>query len=272
VLALGLGVSTTHDRTGTSAGRFEVLSIAAPASPDHLISAGAHEPPKAADRPALIAPPAEAASDTFDPAEPPAADDPAEPSDGHDGTTEDQTAHAEPSDDDGAVASEATPEPQPTPSPPPEQKAETPPPPASSEDEEPEAPAPAPKVTAQPGAADTTFSLIQDTRSQAGVAPLQRHAGADSVAQAWAEKMAADGSLQHNPDFASQLWNAVGSGTVAENIGQISPADPAAMHQRFLASPNHHANIIGSFTYVGIGAAKDADGMLWVVHNFVEPN
>ena len=146
------------------------------------------------------------------------------------------------------------------------------PPSPAPEEDEPAAPDPAPAVSAQASAADTTFALIQETRSSAGVAALQRHSGADSVAQSWAERMAADGSLRHNPDFASQLWNAVGSGAVAENVGQIRPADPAEMHQLFLNSPNHRANIVGAFTYVGVGAAQDADGALWVVHNFVEPN
>lgn len=126
--------------------------------------------------------------------------------------------------------------------------------------------------SASPGAADTLLSLIQDARASAGLGSLQRHAGADSVAQAWAEQMAANGTLAHNPNFATQLWSAVGEGAVAENVGHIRPADPGAMHQRFMGSAGHRANLLGDFTYVGVGAAEDAEGALWVVQTFVQPN
>ena len=84
--------------------------------------------------------------------------------------------------------------------------------------------------------------------------------------------MATNGTLSHNPNMATQLWNAVGDGAVAENVGQIRPADPTALHQHFLGSASHSANMLGNFTCVGIGAAEDADGTLWVVQTFVEPN
>jgi uncharacterized protein YkwD len=219
-------------------------------------------------------PPNDVGSDTFDPADPPVStkkdgaeaeapqDEPIEPPEVENGPEE--TAPEPPPTSTAGSNGSTTPDAEEAAPPPPKEE--------EAEADEPPPPPPPPAVTASPGAADRTFSLIQDSRASAGLAALQRHAGADGVAQAWAEQMATDGVLSHNPDFASQLWSAVGSGAVAENVGSIRPADPAALHQQFMGSASHKANILGSFTYVGIGAAEDADGRLWVVHTFVEPN
>ena len=266
MLPFTAGVGTAQNRTDVAASGFEVLPTStlvapegvtatgdgeAPAPVEDTAAAEAEEPPAPAVRPVTTARSDDmddVGSDTFDPADPPAPAEPAEEPD----VAEDAPPEPEPD------AGETTPEPQqrsdaPKEAPPEEQQTQAeapPPPPPASEDDEPAGPDPAPAISAQASAADTAFSLIQDTRASAGVAALQHHSGADSVAQSWAERMATDVSLRHNPDFASQLWTAVGSGAVVENVGQIRPADAAAMHQRFLNSPNHRANIVGAFTFV----------------------
>jgi uncharacterized protein YkwD len=190
---------------------------------------------------------------------------------------------------------EPTPEPDPTPEPEPEPEptAEPEPRPESAPAAAPKparAPEPAPKpaprpdpepepeprpdppasgVSAQPGMAATTADLIGGTRANAGVRALQRDGRADAVAQAWAEVMASDGQLRHNPNYAQQLRSAMGSGAVAENVGMVAPADVQRLHRIFLDSSGHRANIVGDFTHLGVGAATDSSGRLWVVHTFI---
>jgi uncharacterized protein YkwD len=281
VLAFGATIGSaaeppvgTEDHLAASVG-LVLTERSAPEAPQRSEQSAPVAQPESTPSPPRT-PPNDVGSDTFDPADPPMstteepddteAEEPeneaTEPPEVEDGPEETSTEPPPTSSGDSSGSSAPDAE-------------EAPPAPAKEEEteaDEPPPPPPPPAVTSSPGAADRIFSLIQDSRASAGLAALQRHAGADGVAQAWAEQMATDGVLSHNPDFASQLWSAVGSGAVAENVGSIRPADPAALHQQFMGSASHKANMLGSYTYAGIGAAEDANGTLWVVQTFVEPN
>src|SRR5688572_18188517 len=73
----------------------------------------------------------------------------------------------------------------------------------------------------------------------AGADSVARAADLDAVAQRHAEAMAARGGLFHNPNLATDVegWR-----VVAENVGR--GMDIGAIHERFLESPSHRANVL----------------------------
>ena len=85
-------------------------------------------------------------------------------------------------------------------------------------------------------------------------------------AQAWAELMAAEDDLKHSnlSDGITGDWLVIG-----ENVGYSS--DIATVHQAFLDSPSHRANIVDArFNWVGTGYAVGPDGRIWVSQVFVQ--
>ncbi len=113
------------------------------------------------------------------------------------------------------------------------------------------------------GDESTFLSLINGTRSSAGVGALSRDGGLDGYARWWAEQMALAGSISH-----SGMGGIDNSWTVsAENVGSGGTAQ--MLYGVFTGSPGHLANITdGGFTHVGIGAWIDETGLLWTVHIF----
>ena len=109
-------------------------------------------------------------------------------------------------------------------------------------------------------------------RSSAGLAPLAINAQLSSVAQAWANKLAAAGALSHNPGLRTQVadWTVLG-----ENVGMAG--DVPTVQAAFMASPAHKANILDSrYTQMGVGSATSiypscGCPVLWVVVDFRRP-
>ena len=80
--------------------------------------------------------------------------------------------------------------------------------------------------------------------------------------------MAARHSYYHNPNLGSEVtgWSAL-----AENVGKGS--DAASLHQAFMGSSGHRANILSTtYTEVGVGTATDSGGTLYVVQIFRRPS
>jgi uncharacterized protein YkwD len=119
------------------------------------------------------------------------------------------------------------------------------------------------------GPAWELFRLTNNDRTANGLGPLQMDPAVVDVAQAWASRLAATGSLVHNPNYVAQVGAAVGGQwtRVGENIGFAQT--PAQLEPMFMNSAPHRANILGPYNYVGIGAAYDGVGNLWVVVDFV---
>jgi len=114
------------------------------------------------------------------------------------------------------------------------------------------------------------LTLTNQSRSQYGLGPLSDDIAARNVARAWAIHMAATRSLAHNPYLTSQVsqqvtnaWTAIG-----ENVGV--GANGAALYSSFMSSTPHRANILGDFNRVGVGAAWDTSGSLWVSVVFIK--
>lgn len=109
-----------------------------------------------------------------------------------------------------------------------------------------------------------TFDLVNASRAQAGLPALAFDAEAQTKAQAWAEKMAAENRLYHS-NLASGMsgWR-----LLAENVGYGGSI--AGVHDAFMKSAGHKANILDRrVTHAGTGVAR-GNGRTWVVHVFVQ--
>jgi uncharacterized protein YkwD len=125
-------------------------------------------------------------------------------------------------------------------------------------------------LTAGPAAASTAtlYNLVDSSRRAAGKRTLMRSTALQTVAKRWAAELARSGRLRHNPYYSSQIprgWRAAG-----ENVGYVGGATKPEhrLHRMWLDSPGHRANILGSYTHIGIGRVIDARGRLWGVQVF----
>ena len=135
------------------------------------------------------------------------------------------------------------------------------------------------------------FALLNQVRAGQGLGALVRDPGLDGVAREWSAHMAATfartgvvirpgvkehsvppncdlDSLCHRPNLAEAVtgvepnWR-----TAGENVGTGGDIQP--LHDAFVASPGHYANIIGKYNRLGVGVVI-ADGTIWVTFNFVD--
>lgn len=112
----------------------------------------------------------------------------------------------------------------------------------------------------------TIHSLVNQSRASSGLGPLNLNASMSQVALNWANQMAANGVMSHNPDYAGQIPG--GWSKAAENVAQGYPSG-AAVHQGWMDSDGHRANILGDYTDIGI-AHISAGGTTWSVEVFAK--
>ncbi len=108
---------------------------------------------------------------------------------------------------------------------------------------------------------------INEIRASRGVGPLSVDGHLTAVAQSWSEHMAADGTLEHNPNLGSQVsgWR-----TMGENVG-TGPDDPS-IEAAFENSPHHFENMVDpAFTLIGVAVVQDSSGTLWVTEDYEQP-
>ncbi|WP_436795309.1 CAP domain-containing protein [Actinospongicola halichondriae] len=116
------------------------------------------------------------------------------------------------------------------------------------------------------GDQQAAFDMINASRADAGVPALEHDETAKKKAQLWAEHLVEINKLEHS-NLASGMddgWKRLG-----ENVG-YSTASISRVHDQFMASSGHRANILDRrFTHVGVGVAK-GNGRTYVVHVFVQ--
>lgn len=116
---------------------------------------------------------------------------------------------------------------------------------------------------------DSLLSLINNERARAGVGALALSPGAAAGAEEWSAHMAGSNRLAHNPDLAGSLaaHGIDGWSTAGENVGYGSSIEE--VHQRFMASPAHRANILNrSFSQAGVGVVE-VGGTTWITIVFI---
>jgi len=119
---------------------------------------------------------------------------------------------------------------------------------------------------ALPSAESQLLSLTNAARSRAGLPALRPSSTLTSVARRWSDRMAASGTLGHNPSLGSQVsgWR-----RIAENVGMAGSV--ARVQELFMGSSGHRANILNrSYDRVGIGVTRTSSGTYWVTVDFMQ--
>jgi uncharacterized protein YkwD len=105
--------------------------------------------------------------------------------------------------------------------------------------------------------------LTNQARAAVGARPLQVDARLAATSRDWSCRMAAAGTLRHDPNFAA-------SGAKGENVAWRSGAGADVglqLHNQFMSSPGHRANLLNPrWTRLGIGYCA-ANGH-WVTERF----
>ncbi len=110
---------------------------------------------------------------------------------------------------------------------------------------------------------ETVQDQINASRSSRGLGRLSMNRMLADKAQAWADHLASIGDLDHS-NLASGVpsnWRAL-----AENVGYYSSL--GGVHHLFMESPDHRANILGPYNYVGTGVGHRGS-LVYVVHVFM---
>jgi hypothetical protein len=123
-------------------------------------------------------------------------------------------------------------------------------------------------LTVSPSSASSSqeadfVSRINAERADAGVGALTSKADLAAVARDWAQHMAAEGSISHDPDLPYKVsgWTMLG-----DNVGKGPSV--SAIHEAFMASDTHrHIILDPDFNQVGVGVAQ-AGSVLYVTEVF----
>lgn len=113
------------------------------------------------------------------------------------------------------------------------------------------------------------FALLNTERTAAGLAPLVHDPSIVPIAREWSEQMSSTATLSHRPDLRAQIegrvttqWQRIG-----ENVGR--GGDVAGLHQAFMNSPGHKANVVGDYNRLGVGVVVNGS-TIWVTFNFLK--
>ena len=109
--------------------------------------------------------------------------------------------------------------------------------------------------------------LMNATRAASGLSVLATYDDLIDDARRHTSEMAAEGRIFHSSEAeltsATTGWAAIG-----ENVG-MGP-NPEILHQAFMASPSHKANILGDYDRVGVGVGRSGDGTMFVTVLFMK--
>lgn len=103
-------------------------------------------------------------------------------------------------------------------------------------------------------------------RAANGRAPLALMPGLNAVAQDWSVHMAATGTFEHRPSFASGYPS--GWTGAAENIAAGQAADQVV--DAWIKSDGHRKNLLGDYNYLGIGYATGGPYGRYYTQNFAK--
>jgi uncharacterized protein YkwD len=125
-----------------------------------------------------------------------------------------------------------------------------------------------PVVRPAPIIGSTQLSLINQDRARAGLPPLTWSPCLAAIAGQNAVRMAAQGYISHTNGVTLDLGCHLSSRS-GENIGYLSGGiNDVLMNNLFMNSPEHQANILGPFHYVGTAWAVAANGYAYIAVEF----
>ena len=105
--------------------------------------------------------------------------------------------------------------------------------------------------------------LLNQSRANAGLGPFSVDGQLVDNARAHSSRMASSGSIYHNSQLPNQItgnWQ-----TLGENVG--TGGSTSSIHDAFMASASHRANLLGDYDRVGVGAVV-VEGTIFVTQVF----
>ncbi len=112
------------------------------------------------------------------------------------------------------------------------------------------------------------LSLINETRAEADLPPLTPLGDLVDDARLHTAEMIAVADLFHSSSKEIASY-ASGWSLLGENVG-FGP-NPKVLHRAFMLSETHAANVLGEFSFAGVGASRSSDGSLYVTVLFMQP-
>jgi uncharacterized protein YkwD len=110
-------------------------------------------------------------------------------------------------------------------------------------------------------------ALVNVERAAAGLAPLAVSGCAGTFAVTWSRHMASTGDFSHQS--LSPIMTGCGARGAGENIA-YGATSPEQFMSLWMNSSGHRANILrASFTHVGVGVARSADGRWYATQDFL---
>ncbi len=119
---------------------------------------------------------------------------------------------------------------------------------------------------------DEIFTLINQSRAQAGLSSLTRSSSLDHLASQWAETMATKNSQMHRP-LTKSLLNSHRWKNLSENIyGPVNGGSAKSIFNAWMSSSGHKENLLReSTTLGGVGIAQTKSGAVCAVFNGAQP-
>lgn len=114
-------------------------------------------------------------------------------------------------------------------------------------------------------------SMLAAARAASGEPPLARDARLDALAHEHALRMASAHALAHDAGDGDPGERLQAAGLASQALGEnvAHAATVALAHRSLWASPSHRANMLRrDFDSVGVAAARDDHGDVWVVETF----
>lgn len=114
---------------------------------------------------------------------------------------------------------------------------------------------------------DGIYSATNTERTKAGLTLLRRDSCLQISAQKWANKLAAQGYLEHQD--LSRTYEECGGYSLGENVAYSAYSSGAVMVDQWMKSAGHRANILNpGFHRIGVGTAQSAHGYWFGVQVF----
>ncbi len=121
------------------------------------------------------------------------------------------------------------------------------------------------------GVAEAQFlTLVNTERVNASLSPMVSDPLIFPIAHDWSVSLANSQVLSHRPDLVASFDNRVTKSwtRIGENVGR--GPDVQGLHNAFMNSPGHKANVLGDYNRIGIAVVIDSNGTIWVTFNFMK--
>ena len=114
------------------------------------------------------------------------------------------------------------------------------------------------------------LTLLNTERTNAGLAPVVSDPLIYPVAHDWSVSLANSQVLSHRPDLVASFDNRVTKSwtRIGENVGR--GPDVVGLHNAFMNSPGHKANVLGDYNRIAVAVVIDSAGTIWVTFNFMK--